>query len=180
MDNRWFGIMCARTILTIPLFMMFPFLFLSPPCYIRLLVSILCLLFFSAWPHHLPAFCIVLFNEEIVYTEYLNWEGVTDLLWFAVIHPLWVWIICVTLNLKKWNAKAETKGKIPAWIVKEMGEIKYSMSVFISQFLLSAQSPKQLKVHLKYIFYRFMHSLQIESMTLALLAVHYFNPFFNL
>lgn len=173
--------MCARTILTIPLFMMFPFLFLSPPCYIRLLVSILCLLLFSAWPHHLPAFCIVLFNEEIQYIQYyLNWEAVTDLLWFAVIHPLWVWIISVTLNLKKWNAKAETKRKIPAWIVKEMGEIKYSMSVFISQFLLSAQSPKRLKVHLRYIFYQFMHSLQIESMTLALLAVHYFNLFFNL
>ncbi len=61
-----FGIMCARTILTIPLFMMF--LFLSPPCYIRLLVSILCLLLFSAWPHHLLAFCFVLFNEEIQYT----------------------------------------------------------------------------------------------------------------
>lgn len=51
------------------------------------------------------------------------------------------------------------------------------MSVFISPCLLSAQSPKQLKVHLRYIFYRFMHSLQTESMNLAL--VLYFNHNFK-
>jgi len=37
-------------------------------------------------PHDLFASCIVLFNEERQCI--FNLEGVTDLLWFAVIHPL--------------------------------------------------------------------------------------------
>lgn len=116
-------------------------LFLSPPClYSSPSFCIMSAVVFSRKQYdHIIFLLTVLFCLMKKCSIYLNWEGVTDLLWFAVIHLLWVWIITVTLNLLKSNIQSIKRRKDTGMNSegRKMGEIKYSMSVFSSQFLLS-------------------------------------------